>query len=349
MDIIRELFTLTPYQFVNIIIFLWLFALFTFVIFIFVTAISWKLFEKVGKNAKEAFIPIYNLTVLFQIAEIPSYYFLILLIPGFNIILIIFVEYKLAKLFNVSNGFMWGMILCPVVFIPMLAHGNLVYKKPEKEKFISVSDKMPTVLSQEQIDAINREEVKDSEVDNVFKSEIKQTEYVSPYKSQEVKYNQNLIDAVDTKPEFIERVEPVKVEDIEGEKDSEVDNVFKSEIKQTEYVPPYKSQEVKYNQNLIDAEETKPEIIKRVEPVKAGDIEEVKDSEVDNVFKSEIKQTEYVPPYKSQKVQVKQNLNDVVDVKPEFIKRVEPVKAKDIEEVKKAKFVDEDKIEIVEL
>ena len=42
-------------------------------------------------------------------------------------------------------------------------------------------------------------------------------------------------------------------------------------------------------------------------------------------------------------------MNDVVDVKPEFIKRVEPVKAKDIEEVKKAKFVDEDKIEIVEL
>lgn len=291
MDIIRELFTLTPYQFVNIIIFLWLFALFTFVIFIFVTAISWKLFEKVGKNAKEAFIPIYNLTVLFQIAEIPSYYFLILLIPGFNIILIIFVEYKLAKLFNVSNGFMWGIILCPVVFIPILAHGNFVYKKSEEERFISVSDKMPTVLSQEQIDAINREEVKDSEVDNVFKSEIKQTEYVSPYKSQEVKYNQNLIDAVDTKPEFIERVEPVKVEDIEGEKDSEVDNVFKSEIKQTEYVPPYKSQ----------------------------------------------------------KVQVKQNLNDVVDVKPEFIKRVEPVKAKDIEEVKKAKYVDEDKIEIVEL
>jgi len=291
MDIIRELFTLTPYQFVNIIIFLWLFALFTFVIFIFVTAISWKLFEKAGKNAKEAFIPIYNLTVLFQIAEIPSYYFLILLIPGFDIILIIFVEYKLAKLFNVSNGFMWGMILCPVVFIPILAHGNFVYKKSEEERFISVSDKMPTVLSQEQIDAINREEVKDSEVDNVFKSEIKQTEYVSPYKSQEVKYNQNLIDAVDTKPEFIERVEPVK----------------------------------------------------------AGDIEEVKDSEVDNVFKSEIKQTEYVPPYKSQKVQVKQNLNDVVDVKPEFIKRVEPVKAKDIEEVKKAKFVDEDKIEIVEL
>ena len=35
--------------------------------------------------------------------------------------------------------------------------------------------------------------------------------------------------------------------------------------------------------------------------------------------------------------------------KPETIKRVEPVKAKDIEESKKAKFVDDEKIEIVEL
>ena len=230
MDAIREFFTLTPYQLANVMIFLGLFAIFTLVLSIFVTATSWKLFEKAGRSALEAFIPVYNLVVLLQIAEIPSYYFFTLLVPGLDIILLIFVEYKLAKLFKVSNAFMWGMFLCPIVFIPMLAYGHFVYKEPEEEVFISVSDEMPTVLSQEEIDAINREEAKEPKVDNVFKSEIKQREYVPTYKSQEVKIKQNLNNAVEVKPEVIKRVEPVKAKDIEEERKTKFVDDEKIEI-----------------------------------------------------------------------------------------------------------------------
>ena len=230
MDAIREFFTLTPYQLANVMIFLGLFAIFTLVLSIFVTATSWKLFEKAGRSVVEAFIPVYNLVVLLQIAEIPSYYFFTLLVPGLDIILLIFVEYKLAKLFKVSNAFMWGMFLCPIVFIPMLAYGHFVYKEPEEEVFISVSDEMPTVLSQEQIDAINREEAKEPKVDNVFKTEIKQREYVPTYKSQEVKIKQNLNDAVEVKPEVIKRVEPVKAKDIEEERKAKFVDDDKIEI-----------------------------------------------------------------------------------------------------------------------
>ena len=215
MDAIRDFFTLTPYQLANVMIFLGIFALFTLVLSIFVTATSWKLFEKAGRSVGEAFIPVYNLVVLLQIAEIPSYYFFTLLVPGLDIILLIFVEYKLAKLFKVSNAFMWGMILCPIVFIPILAHGHFIYKEPEEEVFISVSDEMPTVLSQEEIDAINREEAKEPKVDNVFRTEIKQRENVPTYKSKENKTKPNFDDNIELKPEVIKRVEPVKAKDIE--------------------------------------------------------------------------------------------------------------------------------------
>ena len=229
MDAIREFFTLTPYQLANVMIFLGLFAIFTLVLSIFVTATSWKLFEKAGRSALEAFIPVYNLVVLLQIAEIPSYYFFTLLVPGLDIILLIFVEYKLAKLFKVSNAFMWGMFLCPIVFIPMLAHGHFVYKAPEEEAYISVSDEMPTILSQEEIDAINREEDKEPKVDNVFKSEVIQKEYVPTYKSQKVQNNKNFSDE-EAKPETIKRVEPVKAKDIEEERKAKFVDDEKIEI-----------------------------------------------------------------------------------------------------------------------
>lgn len=216
MEAIKDFFTLTPYQTANVMIFLGLFALFTLILSIFVTATSWKLFEKAGRNAVEAFIPVYNLVVLLQIAEIPSYFFFTLLVPGLNIILLIFVEYKLAILFKVSKKFMIGMILCPIVFIPMLAHGHFIYKEPEEDIFISVSDEMPTILSQEQIDAINREESKEPKVDNIFRTEIKEREDVPTYKSQETKFKNKNFDSVqEVKPETIEKVEPIKAKDIE--------------------------------------------------------------------------------------------------------------------------------------
>ncbi len=229
METIKNFFTLTPYQITNVMIFLGFFALFTLVLSILVTATSWKLFEKAGRLVGEAFIPIYNLVVLLQIAEIPSYFFLTFLVPGLNIVLLIFVEYKLAKLFKVSKGFMWGMFLCPIVFIPMLAHGHFVYKEPEEEVYISVSDEMPTILSQEEIEALNKQEVNEPKVDNIFKSEIKQRESVEPYKSKKIERNNNY-KVEEIKPEIIKRVEPVKAKDIEEQRKAKFIEEEKIEI-----------------------------------------------------------------------------------------------------------------------
>ena len=229
METIKNFFTLTPYQITNVMIFLGFFALFTLVLSILVTATSWKLFEKAGRLVGEAFIPIYNLVVLLQIAEIPSYFFLTFLVPGLNIVLLIFVEYKLAKLFKVSKGFMWGMFLCPIVFMPMLAHGHFVYKEPEEEVYISVSDEMPTILSQEEIEALNKQEVNEPKVDNIFKSEIKQRESVEPYKSKKIERNNNY-KVEEIKPEIIKRVEPVKAKDIEEQRKAKFIEEEKIEI-----------------------------------------------------------------------------------------------------------------------
>jgi hypothetical protein len=88
----------------------------------------WKIFEKAGKPGWAAIVPIYNMVVLLQIIKKPVWWIILFFIPVVNFIMILIVNYHLAKSFGKDIGFAIGLILLPVIFIPILAFGNATYQ-----------------------------------------------------------------------------------------------------------------------------------------------------------------------------------------------------------------------------
>jgi hypothetical protein len=87
----------------------------------------WKLYVKAGQPGWAAIIPIYNIWVLLKIVGRPEWWIILFLIPCVNIVIQILVYIDLAKVFGKSTGFAIGLILLPVVFIPILAFGDADY------------------------------------------------------------------------------------------------------------------------------------------------------------------------------------------------------------------------------
>lgn len=81
----------------------------------------WKIFKKKGKPGWAILIPIYNVIVQIQVANLSMVYFLLLLIPLVNIYAIIKINISMAKTFEKSTAFGIGMVLLPVIFVPLLA------------------------------------------------------------------------------------------------------------------------------------------------------------------------------------------------------------------------------------
>ncbi|HPY37681.1 MAG TPA: DUF5684 domain-containing protein, partial [Clostridia bacterium] len=99
----------------------------TLLVAVFSIACMWKIFTKAGKPGWAAIVPFYNLYVLFEITWGSGIKFLLLLIPIANIIIMIMTYVKLAKVFGKSGGFAVGMLLLPIVFMPILAFGSARY------------------------------------------------------------------------------------------------------------------------------------------------------------------------------------------------------------------------------
>ena len=87
----------------------------------------WKIFVKAGKPGWAAIIPIYNLIVILEIAGKPLWWFILLLIPFVNFIVLIIVYIAFARNFGKGVGFAIGMLILPFIFFPMLAFGDAQY------------------------------------------------------------------------------------------------------------------------------------------------------------------------------------------------------------------------------
>ena len=87
----------------------------------------WKIFTKAGEPGWAALIPLYNAYVLFKITWGNGVKFLLMLIPIYNIVVIIQTMSKLAKAFGKSGGFVLGLIFLSPVFMLMLAFGDAQY------------------------------------------------------------------------------------------------------------------------------------------------------------------------------------------------------------------------------
>jgi len=87
----------------------------------------WKIFTKAGKPGWAAIVPIYNLIVMLEIACKPIWWFILMLIPFVNIIILIILLVEIAKRFGKGVGFAIGMLILPFIFYPMLAFGDSKY------------------------------------------------------------------------------------------------------------------------------------------------------------------------------------------------------------------------------
>jgi len=87
----------------------------------------WKIYSKAGQPGWAAIIPIYNIWVLLKIVGRPEWWIILFLIPCVNIVIQILVDIDLAKVFGKSTGFAIGLILLPVVFLPILAFSDAEY------------------------------------------------------------------------------------------------------------------------------------------------------------------------------------------------------------------------------
>ncbi len=154
-----------------------------------------KLYKKANKRTSDAIIPIYNLFVLIQITEIPIFYFLLFLFPVINILLIIYIEYKLYKIFGASLPFLFGLIFLPFIFIPMLSFGKYKYKNRLDKEKEEAEDKIliessPILMSEEEINKLNNEEIKVNDIDSIFKSDAIVEEDITPYKASSASKNE---------------------------------------------------------------------------------------------------------------------------------------------------------------
>ncbi len=106
-----------------------------FVVYLAVLALviagMWKVFTKAGKPGWAAIVPVYNFVVLLEIAGLPIWYIVLLLIPFVNFIGLPFVltmiGINIAKAFGKSGGFAAGLVLLAPVFYPILGFGDARY------------------------------------------------------------------------------------------------------------------------------------------------------------------------------------------------------------------------------
>ena len=92
---------------------------------------TWKVFNKAGHSGIKLFIPICNIYTFYKIAWGNGWIFLLLVIPGVNIIISILQSYKLSRAFGQGIGFALGLFFFPFLFYPILGFGDYLYYGPQ--------------------------------------------------------------------------------------------------------------------------------------------------------------------------------------------------------------------------
>lgn len=192
------------------------FAVYTLLFSLLLCLSSYKIFEKAGKKRWQSFIPIYNLIVMLDIVKMNGLYFLLLLLPITNVLIIYIMLYRLSIVFVTEKKFALGLILCAAIFLPILNYSNeLKLTEEEEKKLDDVSGDMISLLTNKEYEELNNQVDDTPKVDNVFKGNLKNIEQAPTFKANKLKYQQIV---EEEKPIKVDRVEPVEVRDLEKNK-----------------------------------------------------------------------------------------------------------------------------------
>ena len=81
-------------------------------------------FAKAGKPIWGAYIPIYNIVLMLQIARRPLWWIILLTIPLVNVVVFIIVSVDIARAFGKGTGFGCGLACLGFIFYPILGFGG---------------------------------------------------------------------------------------------------------------------------------------------------------------------------------------------------------------------------------
>lgn len=173
-----------------------------------------NIFKVSEKKKASLLIPLYNLVIFLDIVNMNRFYFILLLFPVVNILVIYIMLYRLSIVFHTTKSFAFGLIFLPIVFLPILNFsGNLDNRSSDEIEQEDLKKETINLLTESQIDLLNSESESAPKVDNVFKSEIEEIPEAPVFKANKIKYKEILLN--DDKEKKIEKVEPVIVtEDI---------------------------------------------------------------------------------------------------------------------------------------
>ena len=197
-----------------------------------------RIIKKASKNEKTAMYPIINLFTMLEVVDISTFFGILLFVPGINVIILLWMSYKLGFVFNTGIGYRIGLMILPIVFYPALAFSNKSYKLTDEEYFKALDNtgsKITSLETEETIDIpeptdnLEQFEEKEEAIDSVFKSNFEQAEKAAPYKAvkidllgmEKLKENDGIDDVF--KPEENEHV---KKESVEPQKNEEKKKEF---------------------------------------------------------------------------------------------------------------------------
>jgi hypothetical protein len=92
----------------------------------------WRVFRKANRPGWASVVPVYNWVVVLQIAGMPTWWIILLLIPIVNIIIMMMVNASFAEEFGKRGVFgALGLTFLPFVFYPILASPNTKYRNQD--------------------------------------------------------------------------------------------------------------------------------------------------------------------------------------------------------------------------
>ena len=180
-----------------------------------------NIFKVSEKKRVSLLIPLYNLIIFLDIVNMNRFYFILLLFPVVNILVIYIMLYRLSIVFHTTKSFAFGLIFLPIVFLPILNFsGNLDNRSSDEIEQEDLKKETINLLTESQIDLLNSESESTPKVDNELSSRfIENTLVISEVQQRVIlPYNINTVKEIllnDDKEKKIEKVEPVIVtEDI---------------------------------------------------------------------------------------------------------------------------------------
>lgn len=100
---------------------------FTFLFSVIQLTSMWRIFQKANQPGWAAFVPFYNIIIWLKIIAKPTWWLILLFIPGVNIVMSIIMTNSLAACFGRSTGFTFGLIFLGIFFFPILAFNDYEY------------------------------------------------------------------------------------------------------------------------------------------------------------------------------------------------------------------------------